>query len=344
MATLTPAAPNGVRILPVIARDDQQSLADLLSPSVVDLALVRADRLDDVRANGQLAGREGELRYVARLFDPAMHLLAGADVTDLRQLAGRKVALGAPGSADRFSAERILARLGVEVVAVDDGAIAAIERLRRGDIAAVALFGSAPDPRLARLASDGSRLHLVGVTWDARLGEAYLPAAVQADAYPNLMRSGERIETISVGEILVTAQPGAGDARAARLAGFVDSFFSRLPDIQRQSRNPAWRDVNLSARASGWTRLAAAQDWLDGKRGDALRLAYAPASAAPQAATTQSSAPRPQASARTQALPDDEFERFKRFVARKRGKSGERLATDDTVVMFEQFQKWRVAQ
>lgn len=336
IARLLPAQ-RGLRALAVVGHDDQRNIVDLLAPRAIDLALVRVDRFEDLRANGALSGRADELRYVVRLFEPAMHVLAGSKISDLRQLANRRVAVGATGSPDRFSAEKIFARLGVSIDAVEDSGASAIERLRRGDVAAVVIFAAPPDRRIAALANGDGALRLVGAPWDAKLADLYLPATIDSGAYPDLLRKGERIETISVGDILLAAQAKPGDARASRLAAFVDAFFTQLPDIQRRSRNVAWRDVNLAAKATGLTRLAAAQDWLDGKRGDALRAAYA-AAIPPSQQTAAPAATAPSIAG------DGEFEKFKRFVSRKRGKTGERLATDDTVVMFEQFQKWRVAQ
>ena len=331
-----------LRVLPVIGRGDAQNVSDLLHLGTIDLVLAHADSLEAIRQNSQFAGAERSIGYVARLFDESMHVVAKADVIDLRQLAHRKVAVGAEGSASRFSAERIFARLGIEIEPVADEFAAAIDKVRSGEIAALATFGPEPDAQIAALPNADHALRLVPAPWDQGLGDLYVPAVAHGPDYLNLMGKDEQIESVAVGELLVAPVASADGARAARLAAFVDAFFSKLGDLQQPPRHPAWRDVNLAAKASGWTRVKPAQDWLDGKRGDELRLAYAATNDAPQPAGRDAFQPAPATPAGASAA--QEFERFRRFVQKKRGKSGDRLSQDDTVLMFQQFQKWSGAR
>ena len=151
---------------------------------------------------------------------------------------------------------------------------------------------------------------------------------------------------MSVGTLLVAPVAGPGDARDERLARFVDALFTRFPEFQNTASRPAWREVNLAATTQGWTRAQSAQDWLDGKRGAQLLAANAsapePAAEAAARAPSQPVADAPPA--QPSVVGPDAVERFKRFVQKKRGKTGAKLAQDDTVLMFEQFQKWSSAR
>ena len=51
--------------------------------------------------------------------------------------------------------------------------------------------------------------------------------------------------------------------RHRRLSRFVDTFFTKFPDIQKPPRHPRWKNINLAATVQGWTRFAPAQAWID---------------------------------------------------------------------------------
>jgi hypothetical protein len=51
--------------------------------------------------------------------------------------------------------------------------------------------------------------------------------------------------------------------RHHRLARFVETFFTKFPDLQKPPRHPRWKNVNLAATIDGWPRFQPAQEWLD---------------------------------------------------------------------------------
>jgi hypothetical protein len=70
-----------------------------------------------------------------------------------------------------------------------------------------------------------------------------------------------------VGTLLTAAEAPEGSARYRKLERFSASFFSGFAALRDPARHPKWREVNIAARVSGWTRFRPAQDWLDGKLG-----------------------------------------------------------------------------
>jgi hypothetical protein len=48
---------------------------------------------------------------------------------------------------------------------------------------------------------------------------------------------------------------------------FSEALFRNFEALRDPARHPKWREVNMAARISGWTRFKPAQDWLDGRRG-----------------------------------------------------------------------------
>jgi uncharacterized protein len=42
----------------------------------------------------------------------------------------------------------------------------------------------------------------------------------------------------------------------------VQRFFPKLAEFQKSPRHPKWRETNLAGTLPGWTRFAAAEEWL----------------------------------------------------------------------------------
>ncbi len=55
--------------------------------------------------------------------------------------------------------------------------------------------------------------------------------------------------------------PKDGD-RYEKIEKFVEAFFPQLAKLQAPPHHAKWREVNLAATLPGWTRFAAARDWL----------------------------------------------------------------------------------
>jgi hypothetical protein len=119
----------------------------------------------------------------------------------------------------------------------------------------------------------------------------YLPATLNHDDYPELIASGETVDTVAVSAVLFAyGWPKTNVDRYRRVQRFVEAFFPKIADFQRPPRHPKWHDVNLAATLPGWTRFEAAQAWLDSHLPGALPSG---ATAAEPAATTVPAARRP---------------------------------------------------
>jgi len=120
----------------------------------------------------------------------------------------------------------------------------------------------------------------------------YLPATLNHDDYPDLIASGETVDTVAVSAVLFAyGWPKTNVDRYRRVQRFVEAFFPKIADFQGPPRHPKLRDVNLASTLPGWTRFEAAQAWLDSHLQTAQR---APGiSAAGPAAATADPAARP---------------------------------------------------
>jgi hypothetical protein len=88
-----------LRILPVIGRGSLQNLRDIMFLRGIDIGIVQMDALQALRTEGLLDAASQRLRYIARLYNEEVHVLAGRAITDLRQLDGKKVNIDIPAAA-----------------------------------------------------------------------------------------------------------------------------------------------------------------------------------------------------------------------------------------------------
>jgi hypothetical protein len=143
--------------------------------------------------------------------------------------------------------------------------------MRKGEIAAVLFITSKPiDVFVRGRWNEGYKF--LPINFDSKFEDYYLPATLEASEYPNLIKPGERIQTIAVPTALVTLNWPLRSNRYQRVARFVDYLFSRIDRLQAAGFDPKWKSINLAAAVPGLTRSPAAQEWLDRK----ARKAQAP--------------------------------------------------------------------
>ncbi|MBQ0985479.1 TAXI family TRAP transporter solute-binding subunit [Streptomyces sp. F63] len=171
-------------------------------------------------------GDAASLRACARLYDDYMQLVVprGSDIGSARELRGRRVAIGQPGSGVSLITHRLLRAAGLDpdadITAVPVGIDKMPGMLREGRIDAFFWSGGLPTTAVADLA-DGFPIRLV------QLGDLvdelhrqgpdswqYRSALMPADAYPEVQR-GQPVKTVAVANLLVTTErtdPGLTEA------------------------------------------------------------------------------------------------------------------------------------
>jgi hypothetical protein len=140
-----------------------------------------------------------------------------------------------------------------------------LEKLKSGEIAATVLTSGKPSEALAGLkASDGYRI--LPVPFIKTLQADYLPSALTHEDYPNLIATGQTVETIASGTILFAYNWPKNSDRYRRIDKFVKAFFAKISEFQKPPRHPKWQDTNLAAVIPGWKRFEGADDWLKNHR------------------------------------------------------------------------------
>jgi TRAP transporter TAXI family solute receptor len=256
---------DNLRILPVVGAGGGRNIRDVRFLKGVDLGITQTNLLARLQASREIGTLDDKIVYLAKLFNEEVHLLVRADsgLTAIGELNGRTVSLGEPGSGTQLIGHDVLDRLGIKVHEVNLAGADAIARLRAGEIDAVVLIGGKPVPAVAGVAAG---LRALPVPFAKPLRDDFLPATLTSEDYPGLIEQGREVETLAVGTVLIAYNwPKDGD-HYAKIEKFVGAFFPRIAQLQASPRHPKWREINLAATLPGWTRFAAAQDWLDHHR------------------------------------------------------------------------------
>ncbi|MFJ4714217.1 TAXI family TRAP transporter solute-binding subunit [Streptomyces sp. NPDC088785] len=172
----------------------------------------------DAVAKYQEENRPGadRLRGCARLYDDYMQLVvpSGSSIEKVRDLRGKKVAVGGPRSGVRLIAEKVLAAAGLDIhkdiVPVSLGISGMADALRTGTIDAFFWSGGLPTNNVkdlsrhfpVRLVEMGSLLDRLRTMSDPS-ARYYRAAVMPADTYPDAQR-GRAVSTLAVANLLVT--------------------------------------------------------------------------------------------------------------------------------------------
>jgi len=95
---------DSLRILPTIGRGSLQNLRDIMFLRGVDIGIVQMDAREGLRAEGLEQPALNRLRYITRLYNEEVHVLAANDIKDIRQLEGKKVNIDKAGSGTNLTA------------------------------------------------------------------------------------------------------------------------------------------------------------------------------------------------------------------------------------------------
>lgn len=303
------------RVVPVVGKGPLRSLTDLKYLRGLDLAIVPADALEYAREQHLMPGLEGSLSYIAKLYNEEFHLLARPDITKITDLAGQTVNVDVQGSSTAVTATRLFDLLNLKVTMATDEPRVALEKLRKGEIAAVAFVAAKPSPFFRDLKpADG--LHLLAVPLAQAVVAAYAPSQLTAADYPGLVPPDQPADTIAVGRVLMAADLRNLPERYRNISTFVDALFTRFEDLLGPGHHPKWQEVNIAAEVPGWTRHPAAQQWLQ-------RNAQVANASSPDALRVL----------------------FSRFVDERRQASGNApMSPTEKDTLFQQFRAWQRGQ
>jgi TRAP-type uncharacterized transport system substrate-binding protein len=249
------------RVLPVIGQGSLQNLIDLKLLRGIDMAILPVNMLDYARQQNLYPGIENWATYITKLYNEEFHLLARQDIETVADLANKSVKVDLRGSGTAITAARLFELLNIPAVMTNDDQEVALEKLRKGDIAAMAFVTGKPTPIFCPLsAADG--LHLLAIPLTPAVTAAYVPTRLTDADYPGLITPDQPVDTVAVGAVLLAANLQVGSERYRNLVNFVDAFFTRFQLLLDPGHHPKWREVNIMAEQPGWRRFPPAEQWL----------------------------------------------------------------------------------
>jgi TRAP-type uncharacterized transport system substrate-binding protein len=256
---------NNVRVLTVLGKGPVHNVVDVLYHKSIDMGIVVADVPEFYRLQYKIPDITSQLRYIAKLYNNEIHVVAPTSVKSIFDLQGKRIV--ASTDVGYYAAKVIFNRLNMNATFdywTDDAR--AIQKIVDGE--AEAYIGSTGKifGLLRAVKNEDHRLHLVAVPYDRRLQDLYLPTTLSSDDYPNMLAPGETIDTIAVSDLLVTFNWPEKSDHYLRVANFVNAFFSKFDEFQKPPRHPKWKEASIAAVIPGWTRFKPAQDWIDNWR------------------------------------------------------------------------------
>jgi uncharacterized protein len=293
-----------LRILPMQGTGSIQGIADLFYLKGIDVAIVHADALTQAMQRNAIS--KESVQYIAKLFQEEIHVLARPTIANFGDLSGKPVSIGRVGSDAALTSGILLDALHIDADIEYNSDLQALDRLRRGEIAAMVVVGGKPVPLLQTI-SPGTGLHFLPVPLNAQLLETYLPSKLESQQYPSLVAMDHPVDTIAVGAVLITLATPSDTLRARRVNRFVDALFDRFDQFHQPGFHPKWSEVNLSTQLPGLARYPQVQVQL-----------------------------RNQDQARENRLRSD----FDTFL-RQTGQSSSGLVAERRQALFQDFLRWR---
>src|SRR5207248_4142266 len=162
------------RVLPVIGKGALQNITDLKLLRGIDMAILQTDVLDYARQQNLFPGIESWATYITKLYNEEFHLLARQDIKSVADLANQKVNVDLRGAGTAITAARLFELLNIPAAVTNDDQEVALDKLRRGEIAAVAFVAGKPAPIFRNLsAADG--FHFLAIPLNPAVTASYVP-------------------------------------------------------------------------------------------------------------------------------------------------------------------------
>jgi TRAP-type uncharacterized transport system substrate-binding protein len=249
------------RIVPVVGTGSLANLSDLKRLRGIDLAILQIDVLDYAKEQRLFPGIDGSITYIAKLHNEEFHLLARREIQSITDLANKKVNVDLRDSGTAITASRLFGILKLPITTTNDRQEVALEKLKRGELAALAFVAGKPAPLFHDAKAD-SGLHFLAVPFNSGIAAAYVPTRLTAADYPGLVAQDMPVDTVAVGSALVVANLDQIPERYRNVANFVDAFFTGFQSLLEPGHHPKWQEVNISTELPGWRRYPPAEQWL----------------------------------------------------------------------------------
>lgn len=232
---------SALRVLPMLGTGSVQSLQDLGQFKEVDSAIVTSDSLAYVQAQSLLAPQDEKFTFITALKTLPVMLVTKRNITNLTQLAGKRIATGPADSAPFATGELLLGAMEVPFLRVPQAQERAIDALATGKADAALVLGTPLN--LDRLAANN--FHVLPVVLPQQLEQIYQPAKLSAKEAPGLIAGQDKLDTVATVLILAVNESKLNADQRQDLKLFETQFFHQATGLDAGI---------LSAEVPGWQR------------------------------------------------------------------------------------------
>ncbi len=259
------ASKNGLVVSVKESKGTIDNIKRINSSENVSLGIVQSDVLGYLK---RLDGKQyskilEDLRVIFPFYNEEVHVLAKRNISNFKDLDGKKVAVGEEGSGSWLTAMNLFAITGIkpaEVLRITpaEGVAAVIQQNADAVIFVsgkpVQLFKNLE--KVASLEKEGGKIleniHFIPLN-DSKMLEEYSKAEINKSDYSFV--SGT-VPTISVASMLVShdfskAESKFGKNRCENIGKLANSIRNGMPELAK-SGHPKWKEVNLNVEVKNW--------------------------------------------------------------------------------------------
>ena len=254
---------DSLRVIPMLTKGSVGNVEDLLYLRNVDVALTKSESLDFFKKTLKIDLRQ-RIRYIARLYDSELHILARPEIHSVEDLKGKKVNLGLPGNASHTTVPIVMQALGIDVEMLKLDYAVGLDMMKTGEIAATMRVVGKPGDTFSKAPADAG-FHFLSIStaqYAEHFAQNYVIGELHSKDYPKLIPEGETVVTIAVPELMAVYNWPKGTDRYLRVEKFIVSFFKNFHKLREGPFHAKWKDVNLAATVPGWTRSEIAERML----------------------------------------------------------------------------------
>ncbi|MDO9415447.1 TAXI family TRAP transporter solute-binding subunit [Pararhizobium sp.] len=193
------------------------------------------------------------VRIMFPLYNEEVHVLAKTGINSMKDLAGKKIAVGVKDSGTFLTSSLIL-----DILQISGGerlplnADAALPKLLSGEIDALFYIAGAPTALFQSKDIDGKKVHLLPIT-EAPLLATYTPSKIEAGTYSFMDKP---VDLIAVKAVMMTydydVKKNAYHRDSCKAVSDFSSLILNNMDKLTETGHPKWKDVDLTALPPGW--------------------------------------------------------------------------------------------
>ena len=193
------------------------------------------------------------VRIMFPLYNEEIHVLAKKEIATMKDLAGKRVAIGKKDSGTFLTASLIMDILQISgAERLPDNPDQALPKLLSGEIDAFFYVAGAPASLFANSEIDKAKFHLVPIT-EAPLLATYTPSRIEAGTYAF---QDTPVDLIAVKAVMMTfdydAKRNAYHRESCKSVSDFSSLVIGNLEKLRETGHPKWKTVDLTALPPGW--------------------------------------------------------------------------------------------